>query len=149
MQGQQKIQETHFDCKNKLPKNNDKVWFVTKSSKATHIGIWLQNEDMFFIGFGESGDFRYSFQIDYWGYLDEEDLQYVEKGLYKSYLDIPEEESTRVVFKTRSNEKSTFIGNYSKLNDCFTSGQNKYPRNQVSMWWYSDYEKRYNINLNN
>ena len=148
MQGQKNMEVKIFNCKNKLPNDNDKVWFVTKSSKATHIGKWVQSENMFFIGFGEKGDFRYSFEIDYWGYLDDEDLQYVEKGVYKCYLDIPEE-STQVIFKTSSNESSTFIGNYIKSNDCFINGKDKYPRNQVSMWWYSDYEKRYNINLNN
>ena len=32
----------------------------------TYEGVYIEKEDMFFIGFGEDGDFLFSFQVSFW-----------------------------------------------------------------------------------
>jgi len=55
-----------------LPAQNDaKVWF-TDDENGEHIGIWIEPENMFYIGFANSGDFRYKFEVKAWGYLPED-----------------------------------------------------------------------------
>ena len=149
MQTQNNNQGKIFYCDYNLPKDNDKVWFVTKKTHTTFQGVYIESENMFFIGFGESGDFRFKEQIDYWGYLDEEQLQLVEKGVFKSFKDEPEDNG-KVIFKLRSDETKTFLGTYNKSKDSFsTIIGDSYKRTSVSIWWYIDYETRYNITLKN
>jgi len=51
------------------PKDNQKVSF-TDGDGETFEGIFIADEDMFFIGFEETGDFLYASQIESWKPLD-------------------------------------------------------------------------------
>lgn len=39
---------------------------------VSHEGIFIPNENMFFIGFGESGKFKYTFEVKFWEYLSDD-----------------------------------------------------------------------------
>ena len=131
MQGQQ-IKDS-YNCKTKLPNDMDKIWFVTTKTRTTHIGYWIESEKMFFIGFGNKGDFKYPHEIEYWGYLDDEDLKLVEKGVYKSSEDVPDMYS-KVIFKLINNEQQTLIGEYIKSEDAFLICGKLHKRDNVSIW---------------
>ncbi len=49
----------------KKPKDNQKVRFTDFNGK-TYDGLYIQSEDMFFIGFEESGDFLFRLQVKSW-----------------------------------------------------------------------------------
>ena len=50
------------------PEEDRKIGF-TDVDGETHKGLYIKEEDMFFIGFGLTGDFRYAFQIHEWHYV--------------------------------------------------------------------------------
>ena len=50
------------------PLEDKKIEFMDIYGK-TYKGTYIIAEDMFFIGFGLTGDFRYSFQINNWKYI--------------------------------------------------------------------------------
>jgi len=54
--------------KNDLPKNNQVVLFKLKDSinKWVLAGIYIESEKMFFIGFEQTGDFKWDFDILEW-----------------------------------------------------------------------------------
>jgi hypothetical protein len=54
----------------KLPKDNSKVHF-TDDQNREYDGRFIEDENMFFIGFEDTGDFRHSFEIIDWHYLDD------------------------------------------------------------------------------
>jgi hypothetical protein len=49
------------------PKEDKKIEF-TDIYGNTYKGTYIIDEDMFFIGFGLTGDFRYSYQVNNWKY---------------------------------------------------------------------------------
>jgi len=51
------------------PEEDRKIAF-TDVEGMTHKGLYIKEEDMFFIGFGLTGDFRYSFDIHEWHYVN-------------------------------------------------------------------------------
>lgn len=51
------------------PDSDRKIEF-TDVDGNTFKGLFIKEEDMFFIGFGLTGDFRYSFQIHEWHYVN-------------------------------------------------------------------------------
>ena len=51
------------------PKDNQRVSF-TDDNGEKHEGIYIEDEDMFFIGFDDTGDFIFASQIDSWTPLD-------------------------------------------------------------------------------
>jgi hypothetical protein len=52
----------------KRPEEDRKIEF-TDADGVTHKGLYIKAEDMFFIGFGLTGDFRYAFDIHEWHYV--------------------------------------------------------------------------------
>ena len=52
-----------------LPKDNSKVRF-TDDQNREYDGRFIEDENMFYIGFEDRGDFRYSFEVIEWNYLD-------------------------------------------------------------------------------
>lgn len=50
------------------PKDEQKVLFKTTDNKEL-AGIFIEAEDMFFVGFQDSGDFYYSFDVEFWRVL--------------------------------------------------------------------------------
>jgi hypothetical protein len=59
-----------FSPEEKKPSPNDaKVWFFEKRTKEYYEGLWIEAEDMFYIGFEDQGSFLYSFEVSEWGYL--------------------------------------------------------------------------------
>lgn len=54
--------------KNKLPKDNQVVLFKLTDSIENWVlaGIYVEAEKMFFIGFEQVGDFKYSFDVLEW-----------------------------------------------------------------------------------
>jgi len=59
-----------FSPEEKLPTpDKAKVWFFEKRTKEYYEGLWIEDENMFFIGFEEQGNFLYSFEVSEWGYL--------------------------------------------------------------------------------
>lgn len=49
------------------PKDRQKISFKTKDSKKIYHGLYIQEEDMFFEGFGnESEDFFFTWGVDCW-----------------------------------------------------------------------------------
>ena len=55
-----------------LPKDNSKVHF-TDDQNREYYGRFIEDENMFFIGFEDRGDFRYSFEIIDWKYINDVD----------------------------------------------------------------------------
>jgi hypothetical protein len=51
------------------PEEDRKIAF-TDVDGVTHKGLYIKEEDMFFIGFGLTGDFRYAFDIHDWTYYE-------------------------------------------------------------------------------
>ena len=51
------------------PEEDRKIAF-TDVDGMTHKGLYIKEEDMFFIGFGLTGDFRYAFDIHEWHYVN-------------------------------------------------------------------------------
>lgn len=66
-----------------LPKDQEKVRF-TDTDGVEHIGIFLADENMFFIGDEVAGDFRFPFQINYWESIDDINPNYA----YSPNIDI-------------------------------------------------------------
>lgn len=60
-----------------LPKDRTKVRF-TDSDNFEHTGIFLADENMFFIGYEDSGDFRFPFQIKHWENLDDSNNDFLD-----------------------------------------------------------------------
>jgi hypothetical protein len=54
-----------------LPKDKSKIHFTDNEGRE-YDGIFFKDEDMFYIGFEEKGDFRYIFEVVQWNYLDGE-----------------------------------------------------------------------------
>lgn len=54
-----------YHPKVKMPNSNEKVRFVDEDG-SEFTGTFIADEDMFFIGEDETGDFRYSNQIFVW-----------------------------------------------------------------------------------
>jgi hypothetical protein len=58
-----------------LPQDGQKVTFKpTENNNANNLefdGIYIKSEDMFFIGFEETGDFLFSSQVAFWKLCDE------------------------------------------------------------------------------
>ena len=52
-----------------LPQENKPIQFRDTYGNLWE-GTYIKEEDMFFIGFDDNGDFRYSFQIIDWEYID-------------------------------------------------------------------------------
>jgi len=52
-----------------LPTPNTPIRFKDKKEKW-HNGVYLKEEDMFFIGFEDSGDFRFQFEVLDWEYME-------------------------------------------------------------------------------
>ena len=59
------MMDTHL-----LPKDQEKVRF-TDTNDFEHTGIFLADENMFYIGYEERGDFRFPFQIKHWESIDD------------------------------------------------------------------------------
>lgn len=55
-----------YSPKDKLPVENKVVCFDVKGELFE--GTFNQEENLFFIGFGNSVDFKYTFEVDYWFY---------------------------------------------------------------------------------
>lgn len=75
------------------PQDNQKIRFKTYVSAQIYEGLFIEKEDMFFVGFGDkSDDFFFSFQIEKWQQLDEsktEHLDYFRKQAENNYWDTP------------------------------------------------------------
>ena len=56
----------------KLPKDNSKVHFIDDQNRE-YDGRFIKDENMFYIGFEDRGDFRYSFEIIDWKYINDGD----------------------------------------------------------------------------
>ena len=54
-----------------LPKDKSKIHFTDNEGRE-YDGIFFEDEDMFYIGFKEKGDFRYIFEVVQWNYIDGE-----------------------------------------------------------------------------
>jgi hypothetical protein len=66
--------EKGFTPKQQLPDiDNAKIWFIEKENNIRYEGLWVEAEQMFFIGFEEKGYFRFKHEISKWGYLNNED----------------------------------------------------------------------------
>lgn len=66
--------EKGFTPKQQLPNtDNAKIWFIEKENNIRYEGLWVEAEQMFFIGFEEKGYFRFKHEISKWGYLNNED----------------------------------------------------------------------------
>lgn len=52
-----------------LPQENKPLQFRDTYGNLWE-GTYIKEEDMFFIGFEDGGDFRYSFQVTEWEYTD-------------------------------------------------------------------------------
>jgi len=52
-----------------LPKDKSKIHFTDNEGRE-YDGIFFEDEDMFYIGFKETGDFRYIFEVVQWNYID-------------------------------------------------------------------------------
>ena len=66
--------EKGFTPKQQLPTtDNAKIWFIEKENNIRYEGLWVEAEQMFFIGFEEKGYFRFKHEISKWGYLNNED----------------------------------------------------------------------------
>jgi hypothetical protein len=53
-----------------LPQENRPLKFTDEYGYVWE-GLYIKKEDMFFIGFEDIGDFRFSFQVTEWEYIDE------------------------------------------------------------------------------
>jgi hypothetical protein len=51
------------------PKDKQKVSFTGEDGES-YEGMFIDSEDMFFIGFEDSGDFLYASQVESWKPLD-------------------------------------------------------------------------------
>jgi hypothetical protein len=51
-----------------MPREDEKIEFTDVYGK-THKGYYIKDEDMFFIGYGLTGDFIYSFDVHNWKYI--------------------------------------------------------------------------------
>lgn len=51
------------------PQDNQKVLFTDEEGNE-HEGLYIEDEDMFFIGFDDTGDFLYAMQVQSWKPLD-------------------------------------------------------------------------------
>jgi hypothetical protein len=52
--------------KNDLPKNNQVVLWKPKESGWVLAGVYVESDKMFYIGFEQTGDFMYSFEVEQW-----------------------------------------------------------------------------------
>lgn len=60
-----------FTPKEKRPTPDQaKIWFIEKETKTRFEGLWIEDESMFYIGFEDTGKFRFAHEILKWGYLD-------------------------------------------------------------------------------
>ena len=55
-----------------VEENEVKVSFVDLDNQY-HEGIFIPKENIFFIGFGESGSFKFPFELKSWKYLSVEE----------------------------------------------------------------------------
>ena len=53
----------------KMPFSKQRVRFIDNNG-SEHLGIFIQSEDMFFIGFDEFGDFRFTYEVYAWTSVD-------------------------------------------------------------------------------
>ena len=66
--------QTGFTPKQQLPQIDDaKIWFIDKQTKIRYEGLWVEAEQMFFIGFEQKGFFRFKHEISKWGYLNNQE----------------------------------------------------------------------------
>jgi hypothetical protein len=67
--------EIGFTPKQQLPQiDGAKIWFIEKTNNyMRYEGLWVEAEQMFFIGFEQKGYFRFKHEITKWGYLNNED----------------------------------------------------------------------------
>jgi hypothetical protein len=66
--------EKGFTPKQQLPDtDNAKIWFIENENNIRYEGLWVEAEQMFFIGFEQKGYFRFKHEISKWGYLNNED----------------------------------------------------------------------------
>lgn len=71
--GKKKPVPTVIKMKQSMPKDNSRIWFITKQGQKYN-GLYIAQENMFFVGFEETSEnFFFRFQIAFWGYLDETD----------------------------------------------------------------------------
>ena len=79
----------------KFPKiDGQKVWFIHNITGKKYEGVWIKDEQMFFIGFQETGKFFYTFEIESWGILSDDDttenttsISKTESSLYDQLLE--------------------------------------------------------------
>jgi hypothetical protein len=58
-------------AKPNIDSEGKKLWFTCACCKYIHEGLWIDSEQMFFIGFENNGDFLFAFDVAYWGYMPE------------------------------------------------------------------------------
>jgi len=69
MQTEKKVWYQPTDCK---PKDGEVIVFKDDNN-VEHHGIFIEKEDMFFIGYEDCGEFRFSNQVEFWRYLTKDE----------------------------------------------------------------------------
>lgn len=75
------------------PKDNQKVKFKPKNSEKIYEGLFIEQEDMFFVGFeNQSQNFYFSQFIEKWTDFEEsiyQDLEYYRKNAENYFINTP------------------------------------------------------------